>query len=264
MKYTYSEYRQKAWDSLTGKWGAAALLMLVYLAIAGVISALSGGNTDGGSWRAIFLILELAILPMAYVLAVSFLGIAKGEDVPKVAALFDPYKDKDTCLRYFLVEFWKGLFIFLWTLLLIVPGIIKSYAYAMTEYIAAENPDMDARTAMKKSEELMQGHKWDLFVLDLTFIGWLLLSMLTAGLLMLVVQPYIYTAHAHFYLSLKEDLEPEGTTKSESNANPTEEKAEMSSAKAEKTFVAEEPTAEEPTTDTPVDDKPIDADSAEK
>ena len=265
MKYTYSEYRQKAWDSLTGKWGAAALLMLVYMVIAGVISSISGSGTEP-SWRMIFLLLNLALWPMAFFLTVAFLNVAKGEDLPKVAALFDPYKDKETCIRYFLVEFWKNLFIFLWMLLLVIPGIIKAYAYAMTEYIAAENPNMDPREAMKKSEEMMKGHKWELFVLDLTFIGWLLLCVLTAGILMLFVQPYIYTAHAHFYLSLKDDLTPEGTeAKKESAAAPVVEsaKAEASEAKAEKPA---EPVAEEPAhaPEEPEESKPVEGDSAEK
>ena len=264
MKYTYSEYRQKAWDSLSGKWGAAVLLVLVYMAISFVISTISGG--DPTSWRIVFLLLALALLPMTFVLTVAFLGVAKGEDVPAVATLFDPYKDKDTCLRYFLVEFWKNLFVFLWSLLFIIPGCIKAYAYAMTEYIALENPNMDPREAMKKSEEMMYGHKWDLFVLDLTFIGWILLSMLTAGLLMLFVQPYIYTAHAHFYLSLKEDLTPYGTeAKKESASAPVTEssKAEVSEAKAEKSAA---PAAEEPApaSDEPEDSRPVAADSAEK
>ena len=205
MKYTYSEYRQKAWDSLTGKWGKAALLMFVYMVVSAIISAIAGNQP---SWRWIFFILTLAMFPMGYVMTVAFLKVAKGEEVAPVKALFDPYKTKETCLRYFLVVFWVNLFVFLWSLLLIIPGIIKAYAYSMTIYIAEENPDMDPREAMKKSEEMMKGHKWELFVLDLTFIGWLLLSMLTLGILMLFVQPYIYTTHGHFYLSLKEDAEP--------------------------------------------------------
>lgn len=262
MKYTYSEYRQKAWDSLSGKWGAAALLMLVYMIIAAVISSIAG-PTNEPSWRMIFLLLNLALWPMAFFLTVTFLGVAKGEDVPKVAALFDPYKDKETCIRFFLVEFWKNLFILLWSLLFIIPGLIKAYAYALTEYIAQENPDMDPRDAMKKSEEMMYGHKWELFVLDLTFIGWLLLSLLTMGLLMLVVQPYIYTAHAHFYLSLKEDVEPieESSAKAE-YAAAQEKSAPVEEATAE--FAEAKPKAhvEEPAEDEPASESS--EESAEK
>ena len=266
MKYTYKEYRQKAWDSLTGKWGAAALLMLVYLAITAVISSISSPGSAGLSWKMIFVLLDLALLPMAFVLAKSFLEVAKGDDMPKVKALFEPYKDKDTCLRFFLVEFWKGLFTFLWSLLLIVPGIIKGYAYAMSEYIAAENPDIDPRDALKKSQEMMYGHKWELFVLDLTFIGWFLLSLLTAGLLMLMVAPYINTAHAHFYLSLKEEQAPAAETSAKAEyaatpetSAPVEGSAKESAEAKPKAKVEEEPKAEEH-----ADDEPKAGESSEK
>ena len=245
MKYTYSEYRQMAWKSLEGKWGAAALMMLVYMACAWVISMICGSQA---SWRLIFLVLNLALLPMAYVITVAFLNVAKGQDVAKIPALFEPYKTKETCLRYFLVEFWVALFVFLWSLLLIIPGIIKAYAYAMTVYIAEENPDMDPREAMKKSEEMMMGHKKELFVLDLTFIGWFLLSMLTFGILLLFVQPYLYTAHAHFYLSLKPQEEAPVESAKVEKEEPVEPKAapvvEEASAKPEEP-ADDEPKSEE-------------------
>lgn len=101
-------------------------------------------------------------------------------------------------------NFLRGLYTFLWSLLLFIPGIVKSYAYSMTDYIIYENPNLSANQAITLSRELTRGAKWNLFVLDLSFIGWNLLSGLTFGLLgVLYVNPYYSTAHALVYDSLK-------------------------------------------------------------
>ena len=102
----------------------------------------------------------------------------------------------------FCLKFLQGLFIFLWSLLLIFPGIMKAYAYSMAPFIMAENPNMTAREALRASEELMDGHKMDLFILELSFIGWGLLSALTLGIGSLWLNPYIQAAHAAFYRNL--------------------------------------------------------------
>ena len=97
--------------------------------------------------------------------------------------------------QYFL----RGLFTILWTLLFIIPGIIKSLSYSMTPFIMAENPDMTASEAINASKELMRGHKMDLFLLGLSFIGWSLLSALTLGIGHLFLNPYMNAAYAAFY-----------------------------------------------------------------
>lgn len=106
-------------------------------------------------------------------------------------------------LRNFLAIFLKSLFIALWTLLLVVPGIIKTYSYAMTSYIAAENQELTATECITKSREMMKGHKWDLFVLNLSFIGWGLLAVLTLGILYIWLLPYMEMAMTEFYLTIK-------------------------------------------------------------
>lgn len=98
------------------------------------------------------------------------------------------------CLRFF-----KGLFIFLWSLLLVIPGIVAAYRYAMAEYIMLENPGMGALEAIKESKRLMDGNKSRLFCLDLSFIGWDILGMITLGIGMIFVRPYENAAHAAFY-----------------------------------------------------------------
>lgn len=96
-----------------------------------------------------------------------------------------------------------GLYTFLWTLLLIIPGLVKSYSYAMTPYILAEKPDMGVNDAITKSRNIMNGHKWQLFCLDLSFTGWMLLSIVTLGIGFFYVWPYYNAARAAFYREIK-------------------------------------------------------------
>lgn len=97
------------------------------------------------------------------------------------------------------------VFTALWSLLLIVPGIIKGYSYMMTMYILADEPELSAKEAMQKSMYLMDGHKMELFVLQLSFIGWMILSSLTFGLLLVYVIPYMEAATANFYQAIKRE-----------------------------------------------------------
>lgn len=102
------------------------------------------------------------------------------------------------------VSFIMGLKIFLWTLLLIIPGIIKSYEYRMIPYILGDEPDIQMNEAFRRSKEMMTGNKWRSFLLDLSFIGWILLGVLTCGLLLIFyVNPYISAADADLYLTIK-------------------------------------------------------------
>ena len=103
--------------------------------------------------------------------------------------------------------FFRDILVFLWSLLLIVPGIIKSYAYSLVPYILAEDQDIEPKDALRKSEDMMKGHKWELFVLRLSFIGWDLLDILTLGLLnIFYTGPYYKAAMAEFYNVLKENV----------------------------------------------------------
>ena len=98
----------------------------------------------------------------------------------------------------------KDIFLFLWSLLFIVPGIIKSFSYAMVPYILADNPGLSATEAITLSRKMMDGNKWRMFVLDLSFIGWMFLSACTLGILgIFYVNPYMYSTHAELYNALK-------------------------------------------------------------
>ena len=103
----------------------------------------------------------------------------------------------------FAQRFLRSLYVLLWTLLFIIPGIMKEYSYAMTPFILAENPNMTASQAIRSSEDLMDGHKADLFILDLSFLGWNILAALTLNLGNLALNPYKNAAYAAFYRQLQ-------------------------------------------------------------
>lgn len=108
-------------------------------------------------------------------------------------------------LKIVLTMFLKGIFNFLWFLLFIIPGIVKYYAYAMVPYILADNPNIGAKKAIAISKQMTQGHKFDMFVLDLSFLGWYLLGVLALGIGTLFVLPYDYATKAELYLVLRQN-----------------------------------------------------------
>ena len=103
----------------------------------------------------------------------------------------------------FKVAFLTGLFTALWSLLLVIPGIIKALSYSMSMYILAENPEIGALEAINRSKAMMDGHKMELFVLQLSFIGWYLLCAVTFGIAGVWVVPYVSATTANFYNSIK-------------------------------------------------------------
>lgn len=123
------------------------------------------------------------------------------------------YKDNTGCIRYAFegqnykgimsAMMLKGIYNFLWFLLLIIPGIVKFYAYRMVPYILADNPCIGANKAIELSKEMMDGNKFSLFVLDISFIGWYLLGALLFGIGVLFVNPYVNATEAELYLVLR-------------------------------------------------------------
>jgi len=110
-----------------------------------------------------------------------------------------------------LTQFLRDLYRFLWTLLFIIPGIVKSYAYFCVPYILSENPDLDHRRVLALSQEMTLGYKGDLFVMDLSFILWALLNSLTFGLLgLFFLNPYIYGSRAEAYAFLRQNALEKG------------------------------------------------------
>ena len=121
---------------------------------------------------------------------------------PKVSTIF--YAFRTNYINIVKTMFLKDIYIFLWSLLFLIPGIIKSYSYRLVPFILAENPDMDADDAIRLSMEMMNGEKLNAFILDLSFIPWLVLSSFTFYIIgIFYVFPYINATNAELYLAIK-------------------------------------------------------------
>lgn len=189
--------RNQAYEALRGKWTPAVVTSLVFCILLGVAVSLSRVNA---------LLYLIAYLGGASIVAIGMLYacwdlFTKGT-VPEAGALFAPFKQYARTVGAVLLVF---VYTLLWTLLLVIPGIIKAYSYSMTFYILRENPEMTAGDAITASQKMMDGHKMDLFLLSLSFIGWAILASITFGIGYLWLIPYIYTAYAAFYETLKKE-----------------------------------------------------------
>lgn len=194
MEKNAKYFREAAWAQLIGNWKPAVLVTLVYILIVG---AMEGAKSL--SFLSIFV-----LGPLSYGYYVSFLNSKRTGEVVRIENLFDGFKDY---ARVFLTNLLQSIYIVLWTLLLIVPGIIKSISYSQTFFVLKDNPELKNNAAIERSMAMMEGHKMEYFCLILSFIGWLLLGILTLGIGLLWVNPYIATATAHFYEYVKEDYE---------------------------------------------------------
>lgn len=189
---TFNELKSSAKTQISGKIGILFAMFVIMFGIAvaaGLVPAVGG--------IASFVLNPAFYLGGAWV----FLKIAKGETVT-VGNIFYGFEDLWTAIK---ANFFTGLFSFLWFLLLIVPGIIKAYSYSMTYFILAENKGMSVLEAITLSRKMMDGHKMDLFLLFLSFIGWFILAGITLGIAGIYVYPYFYATLTNFYLSVKED-----------------------------------------------------------
>ena len=201
------EYRAQAREALRNQWGDVAITSLIILVIAMVISTPSiitslKGSDWGGS---ITTLLSVLVLPLQYAFYISLLDRVRTNETNIVNYTITYARQHAYANMRFLVA---GLLIMILSSLLAVVtlgigAIILSYAYGMVPYLLHDYPELSPREAMKISREMMRGQKWNLFVLDFTFIGWILLSILTLGLGVLFVQPYMLTARAAFYEDLK-------------------------------------------------------------
>lgn len=197
---TNSEYKNMALQSLEGNWAKAALASLITFIVMGGISFGLGLSFDSTIGEAAPSLISILLLPLSWGLIVYFLRLIRREDIA-YSRLFDGFHQYG---RILWAELLKSIYTLLWTMLLIIPGIIKTYSYAMSEFILHDNPELNGEQAICESMRMMQGHKMQLFLLDLSLIGWVLLSYLTAGIGFLFLYPYYNSAHAHFYEELKE------------------------------------------------------------
>ncbi len=132
----------------------------------------------------------------------QFFLFGTNEQTSSISSL--TYAFQNNYKNQILVIFMRDLFVGLWTLLFVIPGIIKAYEYRMVPYILAENSDINYRDALAMSKEMMNGEKFNAFLLDLSFIGWEILSVFTFGLLYIFyVGPYLNFTNAELYVALK-------------------------------------------------------------
>lgn len=199
---TPSQYRAQAREVLHNRWGEVAIVSLIILAAAIAISIPSFLAEWAGS---ITTLLSVLVLPLQYAFYVALLERTRGNEEEVMHYTLQYTINRAYANTRFLVA---GLLIIVISMVaaiftLGIGAIIVSYMYSMVPYLLHDYPELTPREAMKISREMMSGHKWNLFVLDLTFIGWILLAFCTAGVGMLFVQPYMLTARAAFYDDLR-------------------------------------------------------------
>ncbi len=191
-------FRDAGWAQLNGNWGKAAVVTFVYIALSAVISTL-----ESTLWNA-SLFTYLFIIPVAYSYNVLFLDNLRTGKELEVKSIFDGFNDYTRVLGTYLLVY---IYTILWTLLLIIPGIIKSLSYSMVPFVLKDNPELSFNAAIERSMAMMEGHKWEYFCLILTFIGWFLLLIITAGIASLWLTPYISATFANYYEAVKAEYE---------------------------------------------------------
>lgn len=210
MILTNKEIMAQARQALTGKWGMAVGAFFIYILITMIVSMfgtgwdlITGAMSESKLSQFSPVSTGLSIIiggPFALGISIFTLSIIRGSEDAKMEQIFDGFK---VFIKAFITYFVMTIFILLWTLLLIIPGIIAAFAYSQTFYILAENEDINPIDAIRKSREMMYGYKWKYFCLNLRFLGWVLLCLLTFGIGFLWLSPYIYVSYAAFYEEIK-------------------------------------------------------------
>lgn len=210
--------KRRAKEQLSGKWLQAAIVCLIAWLLTGAFT--SGSRSEIQTVQNVWQNGEMVRIPMTSSsnlgdLLCLILGgpIALGvtgyfvklmrNDGPIIEDLFGGFK---FFIKAFVLNFLIIIFTLLWSLLLIIPGIIAALRYSMAYYIMSDNPQLSAFEALNQSKLMMVGFKWELFRLWLSYLGWFLLGLLTLGIGFLWVNPYYETAKANFYQDLKDNL----------------------------------------------------------
>ena len=221
------ELRAKAWDSLKGKYWMAFIVVLVLGLLSSIGTSLLtfsqnmmdivnvvdpsemdstaqlGATVITGA-ASVFAIIGLLIslfVGNAATVGLCNYFIMNTDSKPTFADAFSGFKLKYG--RNIGTLLLVGIKIVLWSILFIIPGIIKSFEYEIIPYILADNAEISSKDAFKKAKQMMKGNKWRLFKLNFSFIGWFLLCVLTLGIGTFFLIPYIDAANAEFYVELK-------------------------------------------------------------
>ena len=196
-----TNYKNRALSALENKWGNFVAITFVYGFIIGITQVLSGDKDSPAILHLIGIVLFILALPLTWGFQTLFLGAVRGGEAT-AKDMFEGY-NKELFSRVLTTTLLYYVYVFLWSLLLLIPGCIKSYSYAMTPYILKDNPEMKNNAAIEESMRMMDGHKLELFMLDLSFIGWAILSILTCCIGFLWLVPYMNMARVNFYEDLK-------------------------------------------------------------
>lgn len=191
---TIKELKANARQQLKGQWASAVGIVFLYNVL---IALLNLFNFIPFLGTILIIILTAPFMLGLIIFSLKF----KRDEEYSVSTLFDGFKQFASSLGLYL---WMSLWIFLWMLLLIIPGIIKAISYSMSFYILADNPNVGVRNALSLSKQLMDGFKWKFVVMNLSFIGWAILSLLSLGIGFLWLMPYIQITLANFYDDVKE------------------------------------------------------------
>lgn len=178
-------------QQIKGNIGKLFVITLLIALLAGAINAVP----VVGSIASVFVVTPAFSLAVVLI----YLNMTAGCN-PEISDLFSQF---NRFWDAFKVTFLVGLFTSLWSMLFVIPGIIKAYSYSQAMYIMAENPGMGALEAIDRSKAMMNGHKMEYFILQLSFIGWHLLGGITLGIAYIWIIPYISATAANFYNSLK-------------------------------------------------------------
>ena len=185
-----AELKAAAKEQIKGNIGMLFLCSLIIFAIGFVAGLIPGIGT----------VASLIVSPAFSVgLCLVYLGLTEGQKA-EVGTLFQGFQYLGKALWLAVLI---AVFTFLWSLLFVIPGIVKAYSYSMAFYILAENPEMTAREALQESKEIMNGRKMELFILQLSFILWILLVTVTFGIAAIYVVPYQTCTVANFYQKIK-------------------------------------------------------------
>lgn len=182
------EIKQLAKEQLRGNVGMLFVCMLIVSIVTTAASALTY------SFGTVFV-----SAPMEISMCMIYLGLVRGEK-PGISDTFNGFEIFGKSLWLSIIT---AFFVAMWSLLFIIPGIVKTYSYAMAPYILSENNEMTASEALKESKRIMHGHKGELFVLHLSFIPWFILGTLSCGLALIYVIPYMNMTIVNFYNQLK-------------------------------------------------------------
>jgi uncharacterized membrane protein len=202
---TYSDYRAAARESLSGNWKTSVIVMLMIWGITILLSTVVGLLSLDSEWlgnTVNIIVSVLLILPLQWAFANALLQLVRGDN----NITENTKQSFKTNYRTFVLTYLLMIVILLGigVVTLLIGTFILAYAYRMVPYLIQEYPELTPREALKLSREMMRGHKWNLFVLDLTFMGWILLTVLTLGIGGLWLTPYMQTTVAHYYEDLKQ------------------------------------------------------------